>query len=408
MDKKIQLEILDLVYPGKGLARVDGCVVFLRDVLPGEIVTARIIKQRKNYAEAELINVDKPSPFRIEPSCPLAGTCPGCAYQHIAYEEELRLKDEQFVNLLQRIGHIKEPPVMPPIPSPISLGYRNKITLHSSRDFTISGEKSRRTSLGYFALDNRSIIDIPSCPLAVDAINNRLIDLRNDRKFISELKDGQNLSLRYTKTDGTIFWLEGTSPDKTRLTEETSLGSIQVSYKSFFQVNIAIANALIQRVMDIISKIQPAAVIDLYCGIGLFALAAGKAGVPAVLGIDRNKAAIQAARKNAKKADLPGVRFEMMTAREGLEFGLSPLKPEETTLIVDPPRSGLPKEVIELIAKHRPATVIYISCAPDTLARDAARLAGTGYRVESTQIFDMFPRTPYFESITVFNIGTAS
>lgn len=404
MNNNVKLKILDVVYPGKGLARLDGCVVFIRDVLPGEIVTARIIKQRKNFAEAELINIDEPSPYRIDPICPLARTCPGCSYQQIDYEEELRIKEAQFTDLLQRIGDIEEPHCMPPVPSPLSLGYRNKITLHSSSDFTISGKKSRKASLGYFALDNRSIIDIPVCPLAVDDINHQLKKLRGNQKFISELNDGQNLSLRYTKTDGTVFWVEGAHPEKTRLTEETCLGSIRVSYKSFFQVNLPIADALIRRVMEILSEIQPSAVIDLYCGIGLFALAAGKAGVPAVLGIDRNKAAIRAARKNAKNLDLSGLRFEMMTSREGLKFGLSPLKSEETTLIVDPPRAGLPKEIITLIAEDKPGTVIYISCAPDTLARDAARLSIAGYQIKNTQIFDMFPRTPYFESITVFNL----
>ncbi len=400
MDKNIKLKILDLVYPGKGLARVEGCVVFIRGVLPGEVVTARIIKQRKNYAVAELISIEEPSPFRIEPICPLAGTCPGCSYQHIDYEEELRIKEAQFINLLQRIGHIEEPPCLPAVPSPLPLGYRNKITLHASCDFTISAAKGHRTSLGYFALDNRSVIDIPSCPLAVDDINHQLQKLRGDRKFISGLNDGQNLSLRYTRTDGTVFWAEGTHPENTRLTEETCLGSIQVSYKSFFQVNIQIADALIERVMEIISEIQPAAVIDLYCGVGLFALAAGKAGVPAVLGIDRNKSAIRAARRNAKNLDLPGLRFEMMTARDGLKFGLKPLESGETTLIVDPPRAGLPKEIISLIVEYKPAAVIYISCAPDTLARDAARLSPAGYRIKDTRIFDMFPRPPYFESVT--------
>ncbi len=404
MDKNIKLKIIDVVYPGKGLARLDGCVVFIRGVLPGEVVTARIIKQRKNYAEAELISIDEPSPFRIEPICPLAKTCPGCTYQQIDYEEELRIKEAQFKDLLHRIGHIEEPPCLPPVPSPLPLGYRNKITLHASCDFTISAVKGHRTSLGYFALDNRSVIDIPSCPLAVDDINHQLQKLRDDREFISGLNDGMNLSLRYTKAGGAVFWAEGTHPEDTRLTEETCLGPVQVSYKSFFQVNLQIADALIRRVMEIISEIQPAAVIDLYCGIGLFALAAGKAGVPAVLGIDRNKSAIRAARKNARNLDLHGLRFEIMTARDGLKYGLTPLKPEETTLIVDPPRAGLPKEIIALIAEYKPSTMIYISCAPDTLARDAARLSSAGYRIESTQIFDMFPRTPYFESITVFTI----
>jgi len=232
---------------------------------------------------------------------------------------------------------VEEPPCLPPVPSPLSLGYRNRITLHASSDFTISGEKSRRTSLGYFALDNRSIIDIPGCPLAVDSINHQLRQLRDDRKFISGLKEGQNLSLRYTKNDGTIFWVDRIAPRKTRLTEETCLGAILVPYKTFFQVNIPIADGLIGSVSEIISKIRPAAVIDLYCGIGLFALATGKAGVPAVLGIDKNKTAIKSARLNAKKHNLSGLRFEVMAARAGLEYGLAPLKPEETILIVDPP-----------------------------------------------------------------------
>ncbi|MEA1929107.1 MAG: methyltransferase domain-containing protein, partial [Candidatus Auribacterota bacterium] len=202
--------------------------------------------------------------------------------------------------------------------------------------------------------------------------------------------------------DGTIFRREGDIPTKTRLTEETSLGPIRFHYKSFFQINIPIADALTAKVMEIIEKTQPAAVIDLYCGVGLFALAAGKAGVPAVLGIDRNKTAVRDARKNARNLDLPGVRFEMMNARDGLEFALPPVKPEETVLIVDPPRAGLGRDLISLITRYKPGTIIYISCAPDTLARDISRLANAEYRIESTQIFDMFPRTPYFESITIF------
>ena len=164
MDDTVELKIADVVYPGRGLARMDGCVVFVSGVLPGETVSARITRRRKNFAEAELIRIEVPSPRRVEPACPLAGTCPGCCYQHADYAEELRLKEAQFVNLLQRIGRVEGPDRLPSVPSPAPLGYRNKITLHASPD---PGGGRR---LGYFAFDNRTVLDVPACPLAVAEI----------------------------------------------------------------------------------------------------------------------------------------------------------------------------------------------------------------------------------------------
>jgi len=402
VDTTVELKIADVVYPGKGLARIEGCVVFIPGVLTGEIVSARITRRRKNYAEAEIIRIDTPSPKRIEPACPIANLCPGCCYQHVDYAEELLLKQAQFISLLQRIGHVEEPNCLPAVPSPASIGYRNRITLHASRDSQPRTDTDKGPRLGYFALDNRSVLDIQACPLAVEDINHLLERLRADRQFMTGINDGQSLSLRYTQADGTLHWLKGTTPSKTRLTETTCLGPVLVPYNAFVQVNIPIADALIRRLTDILAETRPSAAIDLYCGAGIFALAAGKAGVPAVLGIDKNRPAIRAAKQNARRHELPGLQFQAMPAPAGLEYGLTPLPPAETALIVDPPRAGLGKEIIALIASHKPGTLIYISCAPDTLARDAARLSGAGYGIENTQIFDMFPRTPYFESITVF------
>ncbi len=116
MNNTVELKISDVVYPGRGLARINGCVVFIPGVLPGETVSARITRRRKNFAEAEIIRIDTPSPQRIVPACPLSGTCPGCCYQHVDYAEELRLKQAQFKNLLQRIGRVEEPPCFPAAP----------------------------------------------------------------------------------------------------------------------------------------------------------------------------------------------------------------------------------------------------------------------------------------------------
>ncbi len=391
----VRLEIADLVYPGRGLARLNGRVVFIPGVLPGETVTARITREKKNFAEAELLAVESPSPKRIVPACPLAGLCPGCSYGHLDYREELRVKERQFRDLLRKLGKIPEPPWREPVPSPVPLGYRNKITLHAG---TAPGPE---TALGYYGFDNETVIDIPACPLARPEINGLLARLREDTEFRTGLRPGEPILFRWTEADGAVGWRK---EEKIILTEITSLGQVRVPIGSFFQVNIPVADQLIRDLSGVISCLRPAAAVDLYCGSGLFSLAAGKASVPAVLGIDRDRAAVRAARENAKLHNLPGLQFETLSAGDGLKFGLAPLDPGETLLILDPPRAGLEKEIIELIARFRPASLAYVSCAPDTLARDAAGLARAGYRIEETGIYDMFPRTPRFETLTVFRL----
>ncbi len=395
VNSTVQLEITDLVYPGHGLARLDGLVVFVRGGLPGERVRARISGLRKNHAEAELEDVEKASPHRIAPACPLAERCPGCSYQHLNYHQEIRCKEQQLRELLVRLGGVENPVLYPGIPSPSCLGYRNRITLHAG-----SSPGSDRP-LGYYGYDNREVFDVPACPLARREINQLLSGLRRDPEFRNSLRAGEAVLFRWTEVDGAL-WRRGKDPvGGSLLTEETVLGPVLVPPGSFFQVNIPLTNLLLQDLSDVISRLQPAAALDLYCGCGVFALAAGKAAVPAVLGIDRDREAVEAARKNARNHKLPGLQFEPLSAREGLKFGLAPLKPETTLLILDPPRSGLEKGIVDLIADSPPASLIYISCGPDTLARDVRRLAGAGYRIAQSRVYDMFPRTPHFESLTV-------
>ncbi len=396
MQEIVRLEIADLVYPGRGLARLDGCVVFILGVLPGETVSARITKKKKNYAEAKLIEVESPSPDRINPVCPLAGRCPGCSYQHLEYEAEIRIKQAQFSDLLTRLGKVAEPPLREPVPSLQPLGYRNKITLHAGPN------PAEAPQLGYYGFDNKTVIDVPACPLARAEINTSLAGLREDGEFMTGLRPGESLLLRWTKADGALYRRGREKGNRTLLTETTRLGEIAVPLGSFFQVNLPVADLILKRLAEVISRLTPAAAIDLYCGSGLFTLAAGKAGVPAVLGIDRDGKAIEAARENGRRHNLAGLQFEPLSAIDGLRFGLAPLNPEETLLILDPPRPGLEKEVVQLIAGSGPASLAYISCAPDTLARDARFLAEAGYRIEETGIYDMFPRTPHFESLTVY------
>ncbi|MDI6774341.1 MAG: TRAM domain-containing protein [Verrucomicrobiota bacterium] len=391
----IELTIQDVAYGGRGLGRLDGRVVFVPGVIPGERARARIAKQRKNYAEARLVEILEPSPRRARPVCPLAGTCPGCAYQHMAYAEELRLKAAQLADFLRYQVDASQPDtLLPPVASPRDMGYRNKIVLHAS----VNGN---RTLLGYKAEDNRAVLDVPLCHLAMAPINRRLAERRADPRFMSSLKPGMSVTFRHTENDGALMWKDRTGPGKERLTEFTVLGPLRAPQRSFFQVNPAVGDALIERVMALVKERQPETVIDLYCGVGLFALAADRAGAARVIGIDSDSEAIHAAVSNAERLAARNAEFRACQACLGLKDALGRFGGERTLLIVDPPRRGLEREVVDRIAAANVSLIAHVSCAPDTLARDVARLAEAGWRVASAQVFDMFPRAASFESITV-------
>lgn len=387
-----------VVYPGKGLGRTEeGMVVFVPGVLPGETVEAEIIKQHKNFAEAQLVKILDKSDKRIEPVCPLCSEnttekCPGCIYQHVVYEEELRLKNEQLKNMLQNLGKTDVSScIKPPVASPKELFYRNKILLH--RD----GRK-----IGYFSSDNNSLIDVKQCPLAMPEINELLEKLRKQPGFISDNPEKKSVTLRYTKADGALHWFgrKGSKNRKLKLTETTNVGKIEVPTGAFFQVNPAVADILTSKLITIIRELKPENCIDLYCGVGIHAFAASKAGVPNVLGIEIDDNAIKAGKKFAKEN---GMRLTLLTgaAEKLADEALKVVSAPETTVIVDPPRRGLDDKVIKALKNNIPKYIIYISCAPDTLARDIAKLSKAGYNTKSVQLLDMFPRTAYFETLTL-------
>lgn len=392
------LDIRDVAYGGRGVGRLaDGCVVFVPGTLPGEQVVVETVNRRKSFAEARLVDVVTPSAQRIAPACPLAGYCPGCCYQHASYEEEVRMKQAQFAGLLKRLAGIDPAVCLPPRPSPISLHYRNKLVLHAA------GEGDCRT-LGYFAEDNMSVLEVTRCPLAVEPLNLHLEELRNRAEFLAGLQPPVRLTLRWTDADGAMDWQrripDGAADPRTWLTESTALGPLRVPRGGFFQVNAAAAKILLESVSAKIREIAPRCLVDLYCGVGLFGIAGALAGVPSVYGADTDEIAIQAARANAEARSLKQARFAAYPAERGLAALPDEAAGERALLIVDPPRAGLFKAVLRGIAERRFGDILYVSCAADTLARDLKLLGQAGYGVASSQLVDMFPRTPYFESVT--------
>jgi 23S rRNA (uracil1939-C5)-methyltransferase len=346
--RTIDLEIQDVAFGGKGVARRNGKAVFVPFTIDNELVSARIVREKKQFAEAELVDVREHSPQRVKPECPYFGRCGGCAYQHISYEHQLAIKWRQVRDLLQRIGKLKDVPMRPIVPSPVAYAYRNRITVHAQDGV-----------VGYFRRDSHDLIDVERCPIAIDDVNSELKKLRT-----GPVRDGH-----YT------------------------LRAAQSTPGVFSQTNDAVAMALLNLVEQLISSGQNhGLLIDAYCGAGFFANAL-RDRFERIVGIDWDRFAIEEARKNAtmKETYIAGDVDEELARHLA---GRDPVEP--ITIIVDPPATGLSASVRKTIADFSPEMFIYISCNPSTLARDLADLRSR-FTLESVTPLDMFPQTAEIE-----------
>lgn len=352
----VDLTIEDIAFGGKGVGRESGKVVFVPYVIEDELVSAEIVGEKKQFAQAALVDVRKASPHRFAPPCPYFGHCGGCAYQHIEYEHQLTIKWRQVRDILRRIGKIENPPLRPIILSPQQYGYRNRITVHV-----------RDGAIGFYRRDSHRLIDIERCPIAVDEVNRALADLRAQNP-----RDG-NYTLR--------------AQDRPRI---------------FSQTNDAVAVALRDFMVDLVPPDQDL-LIDAYCGAGFFAKALLDK-FERVVGIDWDRFAIAEAQKTASPketyvaADVEGVRAAVSVA---FTFAR---ETAAITMIVDPPATGLSAGVRNAIVDLAPSTLIYVSCNPSTLARDLKELGKT-FALDSVTPLDMFPQTAEIEVVVSLRIS---
>jgi tRNA/tmRNA/rRNA uracil-C5-methylase (TrmA/RlmC/RlmD family) len=340
------LVIQDVAFGGKGVARHNGKVFFVPFTIPGEKVTARVRRQKKSFAEAELVSVDEPSPDRVAPPCPYFGDCGGCNYQHIAYPRQLAIKAAQVDQTLRRVGRLKEVPMRPMVPAPETFGYRNRIRIHVARG-----------AAGFFAQDGHTLVDIEKCAIAAPVVNEALGELRR-----SGVPDG-DYSLR-ARGGGPFF--EQTNP---ALTEEM-LGLVRA--------NICRGQALL---------------VDAYCGAGLFAKYLADL-FESVIGIEENTNAIEKARRSLQ----PHEQYIQGDVSDHLGEILASHDPERTTVLLDPPATGISARVIDHLLAGAPVEIIYVSCNPATLARDLAALSAA-YTTEAVTPLDMFPQTAEIEVV---------
>ncbi len=359
----VDLKIEDIAFGGKGVAREQGKAVFVPYTIESELVSAEIVREKKQFAEAEFVEVKQASPDRVEPQCPYFGRCGGCAYQHMSYEHQLAIKWRQVRDALERIGKLKDVPMRPIIPSPEQYGYRNRITVHAQDGV-----------IGFFRRDSHTLLDIERCPISRDEVNRALAELRASRN--RGIRDG-HYTLRAS-----------------------------AAARVFSQTNDAVANALRDLIVDLVPPNQQL-LIDAYCGSGFFAKALLDK-FERVIGIDWDRFAITAAKENAtgKETYIAGdVESELqqvgavhpnrpVSANDVQAGRLRSIAP--TTLIVDPPATGLSASVRKTIVDLSPMTLIYVSCNPPTLARDLAELQDQ-FIIESVTPLDMFPQTAEIE-----------
>jgi tRNA/tmRNA/rRNA uracil-C5-methylase (TrmA/RlmC/RlmD family) len=352
----VDLRIENIAFGGKGVGREQGKAVFVPYTIESELVLAEIVREKKQFAEAELVEVKESSEHRVIPQCQYFGRCGGCAYQHIDYEHQLAIKWGQVRDALQRIGKFRDVPMRPIIASPKQYEYRNRITVHVQEGV-----------IGFFQRDSHRLIDVERCPISCDEVNGALAELR-----ARSPRDGH-------------YTLRASSEPRV-----------------FSQTNDEVANALRDLVAGFVPPNQEL-LIDAYCGAGFFAKALLDK-FERVIGIDWDKFAIVAAKENAtaKETYIAGDVEEELKRIGGsfdAEGGARRLESHHSlTLIVDPPATGLSANVRKSIVDLAPATLIYVSCNPSTLARDLKELQEK-FTIDSIVPLDMFPQTAEIEAL---------
>jgi len=390
-----------------------GRAIFVPFGLPGERVRVRIVEEKRGFARAELLEVLEPSAERIQAKCRHFSMCGGCHYQHVPYEAQLRLKREILRDQLQRIGKIENPPVQETIPSPAQWNYRNHLK------FQLSGEGKlgfvAHSALSALSEGEEPVLPITECHLPEAPINTLWPQLEFEPH--SPIR---RVGIRLGEDDELLLVLDSDTPEPPDIEIEAGISAVhlfedspvilagddhvtigvrgrrfRVSAGSFFQVNTAMAEKMVEYLLANLQVSAATHVLDVYCGAGLFsAFFAPLAG--SVTGIESSPSAGEDFAINLDE-------FENVTLYEALaEEALPQLDLHPDVVLLDPPRAGLERHALDSVLALAPATIAYVSCDPSTLARDAARLIAGGFRLTDVTPFDLFPQTYHIESISTF------
>lgn len=415
-------------------------------VLPGERVRARIFKNFDTYSEGDLVEVLQASPERIQPKCRLAGKCGGCQFQHLSIETQRKWKTEHVrKGLLEQeiVGYRQfDMLLQPALGTDEIYGYRSKLTPHydaPTRNKTT--DDYEMGPIGFQQLCSRQVIDVEECPIATPAINAKLHQTRLDlhQKAKEGVLNGRKKRKRHRRNKGdagaTLLFREA-DPDvdgnpvvitdnKEYMT--TTVNGISFRYQAgnFFQNNNYVLPLMVDGVLTASIKpttagVVPKYLIDCYCGSGLFALTAASK-FHLCVGIEVQDKAIEEATANAKANDIKNCQFMAASAEaifksppkitlEGFQDQrVQDFPRDQTVVVLDPPRKGCSGVFLEQLYEYSPQRIVYMSCGPDTQARDAKGIVEIGgYNIVSIQPYDLFPQTKHIECLMVFEKKTAT
>ena len=443
----VTLDIEDCGVDGEGIGKADGFTVFVKDAVIGDRVTAKIMKAKKNYGYGRLMEILKPSPYRVEPKCAFARQCGGCQLQALSYEQQLAFKEKKVRGHLERIGGFTELPMEPIIGMDEPYHYRNKA------QFPVGKNKEGRIITGFYAGRTHTIIENRDCALGVSQ-NKEVLDrviahmeAYGIEPYNEETGKGlvRHILIRYGFFTGEVMVclvLNGSSiPQKETLIEHlleipgmTSITinvnkkrsnvilgeeirllwgkpyitdkigdiSYQISPLSFFQVNPLQTGKLYSKALEYADLHGEETVWDLYCGIGTISLfLAQKAKF--VRGVEIIPAAIENANDNARLNSIENVEFFVGKAEEVLPAEYKKNGIYADVIVVDPPRKGCEESLLATMIEMQPKRIVYVSCDSATLARDLKYLCERGYELRKVCPVDQFGGTVHVETVVLLS-----
>jgi 23S rRNA (uracil1939-C5)-methyltransferase len=415
-DRVERMHITGLTYGPHGVGRLHGKAIFVRGVVPGEDVEVALREDHGSFAYADLQRVVQTAPARRVPPCPYLPRCGGCPWQHMAYAEQLRAKEQNLRDHLARTAGLPEVPVLPILSSPQEFHYRSRLSL-----------RARHGEVGFYAGGTHELVTVSHCLLATEPVDMAielaaalLPGLASQVRRLEILQRGTRPGVvivgeaegRYDDTDGRLLdewltrqrlvagivlqgkgWRRRWGDDRVAIVPEDGL-ILTVRAGAFTQVNPLANQVLVRTVLEMGNFAAHECVLDLYAGVGNLSLPIARR-VDRVVAVEQHALAAEDARANA--AAVGAVRYEVVTA--SAQRALRSLRTDGSfdCVVLDPPRSGA-AEVIDALCALRPARIVYVSCNPATLARDLKRLA-THYRTVAVQPIDLFPHSYHLEAV---------
>jgi len=444
----IEVEISDLSDRADGVGRWQGRVVFVPDTVTGDRALVRLVRVKPKYAYGQLQQLLTPSPHRIRPHCIVADKCGGCQWQHIDLTYQQQAKQQIIIDALERIGQLSNPPVAEMLSRGTGLHYRNKVTYPLQRSAT------GQVQAGYYRKGSHKLVNLNQCPVQDSRLDPFLVQIKQDIEaqgwgIYNETRETgklRHLALRIGRHTGQVLltlistdWhLEGIeaqantwlnqfpelvgvclnrNPQRNNIIfgKETRCiagqGELEEQFAgltfylrpdTFFQVNTETAEALCDLILDKLALTGHETIIDAYCGVGTFTLPLAR-HAKQVIGIESQESAIAQARRNAQRNQINNVTFHVGT----VETILPQLTIFPDVMVLDPPRKGCDRAVLDTIAQVKPSNLVYLSCRPATLARDLQQLTATGYDIGWVQPADFFPQTAHVECATFLQCGNS-